>query len=1180
MIGRRCGRNGAPGVAAEGWEPGYAVRMSTQRSDSTPDPFGPDPFGTAEIRRRVLAGWRASPARFREDANAEEDFALGGYRDRLVVELAQNAADAAVRAGAPGRLRLTLTSDALLAANTGEPLTAAGVQALATLRASHKADPADEPDPADERGPVDEPERPTAGPAGTERGGPGAGEEPDERSGRVPAVVGRFGVGFAAVTTVSDEPEVHSADGGVRFSRRDTAAEVRAIGELADELARRSGQVPALRLPYPAAPAGPGGRTVPDGFDTLVRLPLRDADAYTIARRALLAVDDTLLLALPALEMIELELDDQPPRVLTGVEDRWRVFSRGGYWTENERAELLADRPTEERNRASWSVTWALPRPSGQSLGEPGASEAVGWSGLAELLDVPEPSSTSRSADSADSFGNRPTEGSSQPPVEGGIGVLHAPTPTDETHSLPALLIASFPLDPGRQRVRPGPLTDRLVAEAARGYADLIATLAAEAGGTGNGPVDVLDLVPVGLPVSEFDATLSAAVRELLPGVPMLPTVASDPDGAAAPLPGRDAVTVPGLDQRAAAVLASVVPNLVLPPGANRAVLDVLGVRRVALAEVVEELAGVAESRPPSWWRELYEACVDLVADPLAAEALGALPVPLADGRTVHGPRGVLLPYGADSAGALGVLVGYGMRVAHPDATSGTLERLGARPADPATLLRDPATRAAIQRAARVADEGTAADEPASVPDRAEAPDRPDAPDALDSSENVVWSVVNAVLHLARSAPGALEPGEIPWLGDLPLPATDGEFVPAASLVLPGSVAERLLDPDEFAVVDDELVQRWGSDALRVVGVLATFGVLRLEDVDLASLPDELSDLPDIEDWAEERLPTVEDPIVGEFVAVRDLDLVPDEVWPEALRVLSAEPEPRRALLADSSYTAWWIGGHLGSVGTADPDADADVAGLLLPAPDEVTGLDPAIRAQLGTRRELDDLRTSDLQLLLDALADPEVRLDSGTLVRVWRRLARLVDQVDRVDPAGLPEVPERIRVLSGAETRLVLDAVVVDSPMWLQLESVLGDTGMLAAGAEAARPLAMLFDLPMIDEAVPELLPAAERVHGVVVPDDQGTRLSVPAVVRQVLPAAPEFWFEHDEVRIAGHPVDWWVDDDGMPHAATTEGLARGLAWASGAEQGWPARYAIAAVLADPDNVRTVLPESAFDQA
>ncbi|OMQ16128.1 hypothetical protein A7K94_0204630, partial [Modestobacter sp. VKM Ac-2676] len=53
----------------------------------------------AELRRRVLAAWTDSPPRFREDANAEEDLVRGGYRDRLLVELAQNAADAAARAG-------------------------------------------------------------------------------------------------------------------------------------------------------------------------------------------------------------------------------------------------------------------------------------------------------------------------------------------------------------------------------------------------------------------------------------------------------------------------------------------------------------------------------------------------------------------------------------------------------------------------------------------------------------------------------------------------------------------------------------------------------------------------------------------------------------------------------------------------------------------------------------------------------------------------------------------------------------------------------------------------------------------------------------------------------------------------------------------------------------------------
>ena len=73
----------------------------------------------------------ASPALNLEDANAEEDLALGGYRGhRLIIELAQNAADAAARAELPGRLRSTLRDQSeegpvlVAARNTGAPLNA------------------------------------------------------------------------------------------------------------------------------------------------------------------------------------------------------------------------------------------------------------------------------------------------------------------------------------------------------------------------------------------------------------------------------------------------------------------------------------------------------------------------------------------------------------------------------------------------------------------------------------------------------------------------------------------------------------------------------------------------------------------------------------------------------------------------------------------------------------------------------------------------------------------------------------------------------------------------------------------------------------------------------------------------------------------------------------------------
>src|SRR3954470_11172453 len=405
-----------------------------------------DPFDTATIRRRVLAAWADFPARFREDANAEEDLVRGGYRDRLLVELAQNAADAAVRAGEPGRLRLALRGEVLRAANTGAPLDAAGVQALATLRASAKRE-------------------------GT-------------------ATVGRFGVGFAAVLAVSNEPAVVSTAGGVAFGAARTLAEVAALPALADELARRDGAVPVLRLPWPAEGAPP------EGFATEVVLPLR-AGARDAVAAALADLPADLLLALPGLSAIDVDLDGAvrtlargpaAPRVpLTdgGATTVWQVAQRSGELP----AELLAARPVEERERRAYTVTWAGPL--------------------------------------ADSAGGQP----GRPRPLPGRQVLHAPTPSDEPVTLPARLIAPFPLGPDRRHVLPGPVTDALVAAAAATFGDLLLALPADPA--------LLALVPrLGLAGAELDAALGGAVLDRLRAMPWLPVAR---EAAGRPAPGRGA---------------------------------------------------------------------------------------------------------------------------------------------------------------------------------------------------------------------------------------------------------------------------------------------------------------------------------------------------------------------------------------------------------------------------------------------------------------------------------------------------------------------------------------------------------------------------------------------------------------------------------------------------------------
>jgi hypothetical protein len=538
----------------------------------------------------VLAAWAASPARFREDANAEEDLVLGGYRDRVLIELAQNAADAASRAGVRGRLRFELSSaDAVLrASNTGAPLDAAGVESASTLRASAKRD-----DPA----------------------------------------VGRFGVGFAAVLAVSDEPSMLTNSGSVTWSLARTRADLAPISELADEVTRRGDALPVLRLPY-ASEVRPSA----DGFDTEVVLPLRDDAAVELVRRLLADVDAVLLLTLPALASVEIVIDGTA-RELAAEPTADGVIVDGTRWIVHESTgrldvELLRDRPVEERGRRDFVLTWAVP------VDDAGAPVAMPDS-------VP--------------------------------AVVHAPTPTDEPLTLPALLVAPLPLDPTRRHVAPGPLRDALLDHAATAYADLVRGLPSTP--------DVLALVPVSVAAGAIDGELRARILPLLRDVPFIAT-------AEAEIRMRPASAVllddAGLasDESLGDVLVQVLPELVPPLWARRAptALTALGVRRIQLGALIDELATV--DREPQWWHSLYSALADAG---VSTDVLAGLPVPLGSGGVARSARGLLMP------GEFGDLTVLGLRTIHPDAAHPLLLRLGAVDAQPRTVLRDDHVRAAVE---------------------------------------------------------------------------------------------------------------------------------------------------------------------------------------------------------------------------------------------------------------------------------------------------------------------------------------------------------------------------------------------------------------------------------------------------------------------------------------------------
>ncbi|MBE1465894.1 sacsin N-terminal ATP-binding-like domain-containing protein [Kibdelosporangium phytohabitans] len=945
-----------------------------------------DPFGTQRLREAVLAAWSASPTRFREDANAEEDLRIGAYRDRLLVELAQNAADAA---GFGGHLRLSIVDGELRAANTGAPLDADGVAALASLRASSKRD--------------------------------------------ILGTVGQFGVGFSAVLSVTDEPEVVSSTGSVRFSAQRT----REIPEIQRHVAARSGQVPVLRLVWPTDSAPPAG------FDTEIRLPLRaDVDQAALLANFREQAPD-LLLALPGLASIEVagsrwtSSDSGDTVVLTGPAGTTRWMLRRGSGKLSDTAGLGME------TSAEWLVCWAIP-----------------------VTDAGVP----------------------QPLAE---DVLHAPTPTDERLSLPARLIASLPIEASRRRVMASAAVTEVLAEAAKLYPALVFGVPEE---------HRTALVPVpGFPRSDVDAQLRELIVAELRAQAWLPGVAESLTPAVARV-----LEIPS--DSLADLLSDVVPNLAAAwlanPGHAHALAS-LEVSRLRIPEVVAALTGI--SQEPSWWQQVYAALLPFAENDAAIrENLSGLPVPLADGRTLPGPRGTLL---ADEPEFLSDLDVPGLRLVHPEAANPLLERLGARHAGAAEVLDS--LQEAVERSVADASAGL-----------------------------IVSGLAHAVLGLVSQAGGR------PWLKSLALPDSAGDWREADELALPGSRFLEVLDQESpLGLLDPEFAERWSADVLSAVGVLTGFAVI----VDEEPIGPE-HDLADEEEWWSS---SGEEP--KRVVAVRDLDLVADDKWPEALRLLAMEPATWQALREPGGYTAWWISRYALLDGRAPrfwrTASASDLIGLYDPLPLDL-GDDLAAAAGVRTHLEIKD--ASDAEDLLDRLGDPARLVPHGVSLRAHAALAGSVD-------VSLIDAPEHVRVLSG-EAVDAEDCVVLDAP-WLL--AVLPPARVVAAlDDDAAEALAELLDLPVASESAGDvtggdLVPWAELGAVVVAAELLGFDLPLEGVI------------VHDELKANDQRVHWWVDRHNRVHCEDTpDGLARALAWAA---DRWIDRHVIHAILEDPDP-RTVL--------
>lgn len=989
-----------------------------------------DPFDTEALRDSVLRAWEASPTRFREDANAEEDLRLGGYRDRLLVELAQNAADAA---GAGGVLRVDLAEGELRAANTGDPLTSEGVAALSSLRASAKRDGAS---------------------------------------------AGRFGVGFAAVLAVSDEPRVLSTTGGVAFSARRTREEASALRGPAEEITARGGAVPVLRLAWPLSeePA--------DGFATEVRLPLREGVDGGALLDALAEQVPDLLLALPALSEIGLggrtwrrEDLDGDRVVVHGPDgsDRWQLHRASGTLPDS----VVADQAAEARHRSAWWVCWAVP---------------------------------------LDSDGS---------PVALSNDVLHAPTPTEERLSVPARLLASVPMEPDRRHAATSAATDAVLTSAADSYPGLLRKLAR---------ADRAVMVPVpGFPLSDVDDQLRRAVVDRLRVEAWLP----DAEGGEVP-PARARV-LDHASPELVDVLADVVPGLLVAELAEaRQAMSTLEVRRLGVADVIDAVSGL--ERPASWWHRLYGA-LDPVerADTRIRDELGALPVPLADGRTVVGPRDVLLAdEDGGAAAGLSELDIAGLRIAAPEAAHPLLERLGARRAGAVELLDAPPLVEAVERSVSDAEVG------------------------MDTGR-----LADAVLGLAETA------GARNWLGALALPDAEGGVRRADELLLPGAALHDVLDAEAvggdgpLGVLDADFAKRWSPELLRSAGVLDAFAVVAEEE------PAEPYDtLADAERWWSEREaaagPDQWPP--ARFVGVRDLDLVADDAWPEAITLLASRPDSLDALREPGGYSSWWIA-RFATLGTRAPQFwrlphANDLEGLYDPAPDVGLTDDQLLLAGVRDRLRVDD--AADAADVTQRLGDTGRQIRAGTAMRAHRALADAV-AAGVVDPHEA-EPPRAVRSVSGAVVGAER-AVVLDEP-WLI--GVFEPPLVVAGGspdAFDAEALAELFDISLASEQGPMRVETGEQggtLAGAAAVTQEWSQVGRVPVACELLgvPVPPGEVTMQDGLSVHAptgqHSVHWWVDEAGTVYAQRTpDGLGRALAWAAGR---WSERFALTALLTDPE--------------
>ncbi|MFE0736737.1 DEAD/DEAH box helicase [Streptomyces sp. NPDC058855] len=156
-----------------------------------------------EQSARVLQTYEVDPGLIPEHANSERRITQGGYGDRQLFELVQNAADE-ISAEPGGTVHVVLTEKHLYCANEGTAVSSEGAETILRMSMSRK------------------------------RGGQ----------------IGRFGVGVKSVLVVTDAPQFFSSSGSFGFDREWAYERIRSVPGVRERLGATF-EAPVLRMARP-----------------------------------------------------------------------------------------------------------------------------------------------------------------------------------------------------------------------------------------------------------------------------------------------------------------------------------------------------------------------------------------------------------------------------------------------------------------------------------------------------------------------------------------------------------------------------------------------------------------------------------------------------------------------------------------------------------------------------------------------------------------------------------------------------------------------------------------------------------------------------------------------------------------------------------------------------------------